>query len=432
MKKYIFLLSLFWATTLTSAQNITHLEYSIDGFVAEGKGTALEIPGNSNELNSDFNIDISSLEPGTHTIHFRSMNEDGIWSFAAERAFYIPEPPIEDGIVAMEYSIDAYVKEGEGEPLILQKGTNSVDSVLNIDISDLEAGIHNINMRSKNKLGVWSLPVSKSFVIVKPDTTKIENIVYRFYNDSYKGTWMTSAVDPARKDVDSIFMVSTTGLDLDQDYTIEFYAKNNMEVRSFSTFLSNVDLQINNSPERLKDTLQLTISSSQQMDVQMDSLFSDADLVIGDRLMYALEGMDAMNVQNFTDWSSVDLLSFMPSAEYSGMYYFWLKTTDVAGESDSVYVDLTIRNATGINSQMDQNAFIVYPNPAHELLTIKNMNSTNSDFNLKLYTSDGRLLLVKNVYESVYTLSLGDYPQGIYVIYLVNNKFTVKKKIIKR
>lgn len=104
----------------------------------------------------------------------------------------------------------------------------------------------------------------------------------------------------------------------------------------------------------------------------------------------------------------------------------------MAGESDSVYVDLTVRDATGIDSWNEQNAFVVYPNPANELLTIKNNTGNFSDYSLKLYTSDGRLLLMRNVSETVFKLPLNDYPQGIYVIYLVNNDFTVKKKIIKR
>ena len=186
MRKYIFLLSLFWAfTTIVSAQNINQLEYSIDGFVAEGKGTAIEIPGNSAELESEFNIDISGLEPGNHIIYFRARNDEGVWSFAGERSFYISEPPITEGIVAMEYSIDKMVKQGDGEFITLQNGTNNLDSTLTFDVDELAPGIHNIYMRAKNKLDVWSLPAERSFVIPEPDTAKIENIYYRIYNDEF-------------------------------------------------------------------------------------------------------------------------------------------------------------------------------------------------------------------------------------------------------
>ena len=431
MKKFISLLSLFWIiVTSVSAQNITRLEYSIDSFVAEGNGTALEIPGNSNELNSDFNIDISSLEPGIHTIHFRALNEEGVWSFAAERTFYIPEPPITEGIVTIEYSIDTYKKEGEGEPLILQKGTNSVDSVLNIDISDLEAGIHNIYTRSKNKMGVWSLPVSKSFVIVKPDTTKVENVLYRFYNDNYKGAWMTASVDPARKNVDSLFMVSTAGLDLDQDYTIEFYAKNNTEVRSYSAFLSNVDLQINNAPQRMKDSLELIITANQQKELKMDTLFSDQDQILGDSLIYSLEGLDNSDLLNFTDWSSNSILSFTPIDGNSGLYNFWLKTSDISGESDSIQIMLKVTTETGIEDLVSENRFLIYPNPASDYVNIKAMDGFMAGYKIMLYSTTGKLLYSSNVKDKEYTLSLSRYPQGIYLIVLQNSEFMNRKKLI--
>lgn len=209
MNKYIFLLSLFWTfTTLVSAQNITRLEYSIDGFVAEGNGTALEIPGNTTEMDTEINIDISGLEPGNHTIYFRAMNENGVWSFAAERLFYVPKPPITEGIIAIEYSIDEMVKEGDGNLITLQNGTNQLDSTIQFDIAGLDPGIHNIYMRAKNKLGVWSMPAQRSFVIAEPDTARIENIYYRIYNDNFESVWMTASVDPARKNVDSTIMTS--------------------------------------------------------------------------------------------------------------------------------------------------------------------------------------------------------------------------------
>jgi hypothetical protein len=226
MKKYIFLFVLFWAATISiSAQNITRLEYSIDGFVAEGNGITLEVPGDTYELDTDFNIDISGLEPGIHTIHFRAMNENGVWSFAAERSFYIPEEPVTEGIVEMEYSIDEMVKEGDGNLITLQNGSNHLDSTILLDISGLEPGIHNIYMRAKNKLGIWSLPAQRSFVISEPDTAKIENIYYRLYNDDFESTWMTASVDPARKNVDSTIMLSVAALDLNENYTVEFMHK---------------------------------------------------------------------------------------------------------------------------------------------------------------------------------------------------------------
>lgn len=432
MKKYIFLLSLFWATII-SAQNITRLEYSIDGFVAEGKGTTLEIPGNSTELIDAFNVDISGLEPGIHTIHFRAMNADGVWSFAAKQSFYVAEPAVTPEIVAVEYSIDEFAKEGEGEMIALQNGANELDSTLLLDISGMRPGIHNIYMRAKNELGVWSLPVSKSFVISEPDTAKIENIFYRFYNDDFESTWMTASVDPARENVDSTIMASVSGLDLDDDYTIEFYAQNNMGARGFSAYLSNVSLMMNHSPLSTKDMLELSVSTNQLMELSMDSLFSDEDLNFGDSLVYALTDVDNQDLLDFTEWESGSLLSFSPVSGYSGNYSFWLKTSDLAGESDSIQVMFTVTSSTGIDDLTSENGVIFYPNPTTGNLNIE-LGKVYPKLNVSVKNVLGQEVISKK-YSNVNRLqfSIDEIKTGIYFIHLTDkNEQKAVLKVLKK
>lgn len=416
---------------MLSAQNITRLEYSIDGFLAEGKGTAIDIPGKSKELDDAFSIDISGLEPGIHTIHVRAMNEEGVWSFAAKQSFYVPEPPVNPEIATVEYSINEMVKEDEGEMITLQNGSNELDSTLLFDVAALEPGIHNIYMRAKNEWGVWSLPVAKSFVISEPDTTKIENIFYRFYNDDFESTWMTASVDPERKNVDSTIMASVSELNLDDNYTIEFYAQNSMGVRGFSAYLSNVDLMMNHSPQRTKNMLELSVATNQIMELSMDSLFNDEDLNLGDSLVYAITGADNPDLLDFASWENGSQLSFSPVSGYSGNYSFWLKTEDLAGESDSVEVMLTVSTATGIEDVAADKGFWVYPNPADDYVHIQTVNDW-SDYKLELYSSSGKLALSKNIEDSKYTLKLNEYPQGIYFMVLQNSDFMIRKKLIVR
>lgn len=433
MNKYIFLLSLFWTfASMIFAQNITRLEYSIDGFVAEGNGTALEIPGNSTELDTEFQIDISGLEPGNHTIHFRAMNEDGVWSFSAERSFYVTEPPITEGIVAVEYSIDEMVKEGDGNLIALHSGTNQLDTTLQFDISGLDPGTHNIYMRAKNKLGIWSMPAQGSFVIAEPDTARIENIYYRIYNDEFESVWMTASVDPARRNVDSTIMASVAGLDLDNNYTLEFYAENNLGVRGFSAYLSNIDLMMNHPPERTKDAVELFMSVNQVLELSMDSLFNDEDLNFGDSLVYEITNADNTDLMDFADWETGSLLSLSPVSGYLGNYMFWLKTTDLAGESDSVQVMLTVTGATGVEDMISDKRFRVYPNPASDYVNIKMVNGHSSGYKIMLYSTTGKLQYSKNVEDSEYTLSLNKYHGGIYFIVLQNSEFMIRKKLIIR
>jgi hypothetical protein len=431
MKKYIFLLSLFWAISVsTSAQNITRLEYSIDGFVAEGNGTALEIPGDTNELDTELNIDISGLESGIHTIHFRAMNENGVWSFAAERSFYIPEEPVTDGIVAVEYSIDEAVKEGDGNLIALSNSTNHLDSIFQLDISEFEPGIHNIYMRAKNKMGVWSLPAERTFVITESDTTKIENIYYRFYNDDSESTWMTASVDPARENVDSTIMLSIAALDLSENYTVELYAQNSKGVRGYSVFLEDLSLRQNNAPESLKEMLDLSMSVNQNLEISMDSLFQDADLAFGDSLAYMISISDNPDIFDFASWNYPGILSLTPAAGQNGNYTFWLKANDLALETDSIQVVLAVTGSTGIDDQPAETRFIIYPNPARDYLTIRRDDYLHNSYLLRLFNATGQLFIKKQVSESEHRLNLSEYPGGVYFIVLQNDEFTVRKSVV--
>lgn len=357
MKKYIFLLPMIWTiATALSAQNITRLEYFIDDFVAEGNGTELEIQGDLSEFDNELIVDISGLNPGNHTIYFRTMNENG----------------------------------------------------------------------------TWSLPMHSSFVITEPDTVKVENIVYRFYNDDYKSVWMEAKIDPARQNVDSTVMASVVGLAMDENYTIEFYAQNSLGVRGFSAYLSNVDLTMNHSPERTRDTLELSVSVNQNMNVSMDSLFNDVDLNLGDSLVYAITGADNPDLFDFASWETGSQLLFSPISGYSGNYNFWLKTHDLAGESDSVQVMLTVNTATEIEDVATDKDFLVYPNPANDYVKIKMISVFADNYKLMLYNPLGKLEYSKNIEDTYYTLNLNKYPKGIYFIVLQNGDFMVRKKLIIR
>ena len=432
MKKLIFLLSLFLALGInTYAQNITRLEYSIDGFVAEGNGTALDVPGNAPDLNSTFNIDVTGLEPGNHTIYFRAMNDQGVWSFAAERSFYIPEPPITDGIVAMEYTMDDFKKEGDGQALALNENTNALDSTLVFDVSKMEPGLHNIYMRAKNKMGVWSFPVDRSFVVSRPDTTKVEKIVYRIYNDNYESAWMTSDVMPTRKQVDSALMVSTSGLDLDQNYSMEFYARNNKGVRGFSAFLNNVDLMQNSSPVSLMDTLRLMMNFNENLSVSMDSLFDDANLMQGDSLIYQIVAANPIDLLDFTKWSTARVLSLMPAESNVGEYSFRLKAMDLSGESDSLMVALDVMNPTGIeNNKTVKDQFLIYPNPVIDVLTIRINSAIGSGYHLSLFNISGQLMTAGSVSDKEYHMNLSGYSQGVYFILIQNKDLQIRKTIV--
>jgi len=320
------------------------------------------------------------------------------------------------------------VKEGDGNLITLQNGTNQLDSTIQFDVAGLDPGIHNIYARAKNKLGVWSMPAQRSFVIAEPDTARIENIYYRIYNDNFESVWMTASVDPSRKNVDSTIMASVIGFKPDENYTLEFYAENNMGVRGFSAYLSNINLMKNHPPERTREIVELSMSANQVLKLSMDSLFNDQDLNFGDSLVYAIMDVDNSDLMEFTDWESGSLLSFAPVSGYSGNYNFWLITTDLASESDSVQVMLTVITATGIEDLASDKRFLFYPNPAKDFVKIK--TDGYNGYKLHLISSTGVLLSSIHVNANEYILNLEKYSKGLYYIVLKVDDFTIRKKIV--
>lgn len=432
MKTILFLLFILIGIGVDiSAQNIVKLEYSIDEFVAEGKGTVLNVPGNSNMLDATYNIDISGLNPGVHTLYIRALTNNGSWSVPVEKTFYIPLPKMLEGITEIEYSMDGFAKEGDGDKIQVQKKTSHLDSTFNIDIVNLSEGPHTFYVRAKNKFGVWSIPLERSFVKSNPNTTKVKDIYYRIYSERYEGAWMNSTVNPQQKLVDSTIFIPVAGLDFNKTYSIEFYAKNTVNNRGFSTYLNNLALSTNSAPTNLKESLNLSMFRNEIISISMDSLFNDVDLVNGDSLMYAIINPDNQEIYNFSSWDVPSVLSVTPDNKYVGSYNYWFVASDLAGESDSVEVMLTVNNITSSHTFDKEDApFNIYPNPAKDFVTLQILDNSISAYKLNLYNSQGQIMMNKYVAENKYVLNLKHYSQGVYIITIKTNSKFIRKRII--
>ena len=219
-------------------------------------------------------------------------------------------------------------------------------------------------------------------------------------------------------------------MDLDENYTLEFYAENNTGVRGFSAYLSNIDLMMNHPPERTREIVELSISANQVLKLSMDSLFNDEDLNFGDSLVYAIVDSDNPELLEFTNWELGSQLSFAPVSGNSGSYNFWLKTTDLASESDSVQVILTVITTTGIEDLASDKRFLVYPNPAKDYVKIKTDGYNGYGYKLHLISSTGVLLSSIHINSNEYILDLKQFSTGIYFVVLKDDEFTLRKKLV--
>jgi zinc metalloprotease ZmpB len=95
--------------------------------------------------------------------------------------------------------------------------------------------------------------------------------------------------------------------------------------------------------------------------------------------------------------------------------------------SDTISSTLYFSILTNINILNENNAFLIYPNPATDKITI-DLNGNNS-INLSIYNIVGELLFHKELYKSEIDISF--LPKGIYIIKYFGKDLIVQSKLVK-
>ncbi len=244
----------------------------------------------------------------------------------------------------LEYTIDDFLAEGKGISIPLTQDSFSLDSLFDINVAGLEPGVHSIHIRSQNALGIWSLPVEKTFYVVEPDTLKVRDIYYRYLGDDYKGEWRSAKVNPYRSEVDSVLNTSVEDLTIGENYNIEFYAVNTAGVKSFPAVSASFLLRANHAPEALRLTsVNLNMDVDELLSFDLDTLFSDDDLIFGDSLSYTIVNTSGSGLDEFVSLGDSAIIKFSPKAGNEGEYNFWIKATDLSQETDSIQYFLNVK-----------------------------------------------------------------------------------------
>ena len=104
-------------------------------------------------------IDITGLKPGLHSLTVRVKDSEGLWSSQVAKYFIVKDDDvIEDATITRYiYWFDEETDDFKTGPLESAEGT------MDIDISDVEAGIHTLWWRCGDSKGAWSEPRSVTF-----------------------------------------------------------------------------------------------------------------------------------------------------------------------------------------------------------------------------------------------------------------------------
>jgi hypothetical protein len=171
MKRYLTLLIyiLLWTHMNSPGQIIDHAEYFIDTDPGIGNGIPLSFTADD-VLNFTAEIDFDGMDEGFHFIYIRFRNENGIWSIAQGRCFFVinlPSEPIPE-LTQAEYFLNEDPGAGNGFPITFTPGTN-VSFLQEISLPLLKIGFHHLHIRFKDENGKWGIAQGRSFLIYVPE-----------------------------------------------------------------------------------------------------------------------------------------------------------------------------------------------------------------------------------------------------------------------
>lgn len=142
-------------------------EYFIDTDPGSGNGSPFSIsPSDSVNETKSFTLP-PTISSGMHQLYTRTKSVDGVWGLTQRLPFYV-----KGKVVAAEYFFDTDPGQGNGFPWTGSiAASDTVNSIADIHLPCLTAGMHFIYVRSQDALGVWSMAEMDTFHVSSPTLT---------------------------------------------------------------------------------------------------------------------------------------------------------------------------------------------------------------------------------------------------------------------
>ncbi|MEO1258443.1 MAG: CARDB domain-containing protein [Bacteroidota bacterium] len=200
------------------------MEYFIDNDPGYGNGTAITVPS-TGQVDTTFNLDLSGLENGLHTVYVRTLADNGFWSYTQRHTFFVSQGS--GGIktiTQLEYFWDIDPGYGNGIPIDFSGHPtphDTLDIADTISMSGLTVGLHELNIRAKDEAGYWSLVYVEE---VNNDSTNglfpellisRDSVFYSTLNCSNIGTDTFKINNPGGSQLNFIFSDNLSWLSID-------------------------------------------------------------------------------------------------------------------------------------------------------------------------------------------------------------------------
>ncbi len=195
--------------SLDSLPDLTLLEYFLDNDPGYGQGIHISFPIGTTDIDTTLNLSLAGVSEGIHILFLRVQDDNGSWSHSQKRIIYVTDitSPNNKVLERIEYFIDNDPGYGQGISLPIVDSLDNIQTY-NIDLSQLNAGIHILNVRAKDTFGQWSLNQERLFyvTVASGGTKEVVEVEY-FIN-----------VDPGQGMANQISDPSIPGVDLDLEF----------------------------------------------------------------------------------------------------------------------------------------------------------------------------------------------------------------------
>lgn len=338
----------------TTLYDLAGGEYYFDTDPGPGNGVAFSFT-QGESINITRILDASALAPGFHNAFIRVKNTAGIWSHREKRTFYVSEAVAVDNtqkdIVSGEYFFDDDPGHGKATSFSMtQNDTVIVNPV--IDASALTPGFHQLHVRVKNTVGIWSHFEIRSIYVSEATsgaTTASPITGVEFFIDNDPGPGNGTAISVAQADtVDQTFVALVADTVPEGFHTISLRAKNDLGVWSMV--------------ERRRFYKQAVTSPDTSKIVAFEYFF-DTDPGFGKGQVVSVAASDSINEIITTDASSLTDGTHVVGvrARTDAGYYSWTKIDTFQVFNGPVAADTTIVIDEDVAYNFSTEAFPYYP-----------------------------------------------------------------------
>ena len=115
-------------------------------------------------------------------------------------------------------------------------------------------------------------------------------------------------------------------------------------------------------------------------------------------------------------------------ADTNGIYCVVVTDLNSCSDSDCVQIQL---DAAGLESISGQDPFLLYPNPAHNTLTVfLRKENAASGCELRIYNALGSVVGFRQLTSETETIAVSEYQRGIYTAEILTEDRITRRKLI--